>query len=151
MAFLVGAYARPFTNAIPAVPLKAADSASGRFTLVISPLVKSEKFLVDTQTGKIWQLVKPGEDLDKPFICQRIGRTKDQDHFAVRTAKDYAAKDKVLVTAAPTQKTPIDDATVEIISSGKVSQKKVHRIYSVTDGTPPKKQLSVKTPSQANL
>ena len=35
--------------------VQAAASAAGRYQIVFSPLSRADTFLVDTQTGKIWQ------------------------------------------------------------------------------------------------
>ncbi len=139
VAFLAGAYVRPLAGAAPFGLPQVADSV-GRFTLVVSPLVKNEKFLLDTQTGKIWQLVKAGEQPDKPFVCQHMDRVEDLSaHPNNKVGKDKNAKEKLFTSNASAP----GDVTVEVLTSGKISKQTVHagRIS----------QLSITAPNRTNL
>src|SRR5580700_4473871 len=102
VAFLVGAYARPFL-AESSTTSKSSDAKVGRYALVISPLVKNEKYLVDTQTGKIWQVAKPGEETDKAIVSHHIDKP--------------VIKEKMIVKEQPIAKTSFDAPTVEMITS----------------------------------
>lgn len=42
-------------------PAKAQDK-TGRFQIYYSPIVRADTFLLDTQTGKVWQMVKDKDD-----------------------------------------------------------------------------------------
>lgn len=177
VGFLIGAYARPFAamDLKQNGAFKSTDSSCGRFSLVISPLVKTEKFLLDTQTGKIWQVVKSDDLPDKTVGGYRIAIMDDLDlHHPMdnksklnlrvandrtlkdRTANDRMLKDKTLKEKALTEKTPNDDATIEVITKGRISQEKVPREMTsnekVVKGKAVRKNtVSVNAPNETNL
>jgi hypothetical protein len=148
VAFLIGAYVRPFValDSRQDRLANSVDSTSGRFSLVMSPLVKAEKFLLDTQTGTIWQIVKSGDLPDKSFASYRIAKMEDSDRNQTvndrhklslripneRTLKDKitkekSLKDKSLKEKVLTEKLPDDKATVEVITNGRISKERVPR------------------------
>lgn len=103
MAFLLGAYAQPLVAMYSARAglIKYPDSTAGRFTLVISPLVKGEKFLLDTQSGKIWQITKSGEQIDNSFVCHRMPLLEEEDRSHALSDKprlSHAQGDKIKIT-----------------------------------------------------
>lgn len=63
----------------------AASSQNGRFQLVFSPTTPTDKFLVDTQTGKVWQLARFTDVKGNPVVWQymyRIDNRNEQEKFA---------------------------------------------------------------------
>jgi hypothetical protein len=153
VAFLIGAYVRPFValDSRQDRLANSVDSTSGRFSLVISPLVKAEKFLLDTQTGTIWQIVKSGDLPDKSFTSYRIAKMDDSDHIQTindrrklslripneripkdrilkeKSLNEKMLKDKPLKEKILTEKLPDDKVTVEVITNGKISKERVPR------------------------
>lgn len=152
VAFLGGAYVSPLVATTSFGLPKPADSTPGRYSLVVSPL-KNEKFLVDTQTGKLWQIVKPGEATDKPFVCLSLDKKADN---AQRLTKDKATKAKKIalkdksIAQQLLVPNPNASATVEVISSGKVSKTNLHSLIGAPE-TPSSNQLTAKTPEQSEL
>jgi hypothetical protein len=62
-----------------------ASSENGRFQLVFSPTTPTDKFLVDTQTGKVWQLARFTDVKGNPVVWQymyRIDNINEQEKFA---------------------------------------------------------------------
>ncbi len=49
----------------------------GRFEIVIDPHVRADTFLLDTQTGKIWRLVKYDDLPGKPVVWRFMDRVDD--------------------------------------------------------------------------
>jgi len=178
VAFLVGAYARPFVATDPLQfqggLLQAGNSAAGRFNLIVSPLEKKEKFLLDSQTGKIWQLVKAGEATDKPFVCHTLSVIDDTAHPSIinktklsykipslNTVQVKALKDRLSLGQPVVDKVSSEKTTVEFITNGKVSKKVVPKdsttkVKTVSDEIPNEKAfrintVSVKTANQTDL
>ncbi len=166
VAFLFGAYVHPIGN-IDSTELGAArnaNSTNGRFTIAISPLVKTEKFLLDTQTGKIWQLVKPGDLPDKSFRFHRLAVSNDEiDHFSIVDEKHKVslklpndkygkiAKDKLKYDRNLAEKGPTDKVSIEIIKSGTVSIQQVPRETKNSETVSVEKELSADTSKQYNF
>jgi len=152
VAFLCGAYVAPLVATTPFSLSKAADSNPGRYSLVVSPL-KNEKFLVDTQTGKLWQIVKPGEATDKPFVCQSLDKKADNTQRLMKDkatkTKKIALKDKSIAQQLLVPN-PTSSTTVEVISSGKVSKTNLHSLIRSPE-TASSSQLTAKTPDPSEL
>jgi hypothetical protein len=141
VAFLAGAYASPLVNnafTSEGAVLKSSNSLSGRFTLVVNPLVKTEKFLLDTQLGRMWQIVKAGESNEKPSIWHRIAivddnripAAVDKNKLSIKLTNEKISKDKLSKVKIYDEKvisknTPDDKATIEIITNGRISKERV--------------------------
>ncbi len=48
---------------------------NGRYVIVFSPLVPQDKFLLDTQKGKVWQLTKYPDLVGEPTVWEDMGIT----------------------------------------------------------------------------
>lgn len=46
----------------------------GRFVIVFSPYARADTFLLDTQTGKTWQLAKYTDVLGEPLVWQYLSK-----------------------------------------------------------------------------
>lgn len=57
----------------------AAPSASevGRFQIVLNPSVRADTFLLDTETGRVWRLVKYTDLKDQPEAWEFMDRLDD--------------------------------------------------------------------------
>jgi hypothetical protein len=49
---------------------KLPTSGSQRFQIVFNPNVRADTFLVDTQKGKVWQMIKYTDIEDQPTVWQ---------------------------------------------------------------------------------
>lgn len=153
VSFLAGTYVRPYASTTPNSVPTAAATPAGRYTFVVNPSIKNEKFLLDTQTGKLWQLAKSesGETAAKPSVSQNVNRVSHLDHpRSAKLSKGGHAKEKVTMH---TVAQPDNNVTIEVISSSKISKTKVPRNKYAGTITPSSSgtTISIKTPIQASL
>lgn len=67
-----------------AAPAQApAPSANGRYQIVINPTVRADTFLLDSQTGRIWQVVQYDELVGEPSIWEYRTRIDNEEQFGV--------------------------------------------------------------------
>jgi hypothetical protein len=50
------------------------ETENGRFTIVVSPHARADTFLVDTASGKVWQLVKYTDLAGEPTVWDYMAR-----------------------------------------------------------------------------
>ncbi|MDA8094716.1 MAG: hypothetical protein M0T84_12615 [Betaproteobacteria bacterium] len=74
----------------------------GRFEIVIDPHVRADTFLLDTQTGKIWRLVKYDDLPGKPVVWRFMDRI-DNLPQALRWDKAHSGRERAapLPTGTP--------------------------------------------------
>ena len=72
MIFALAVAAQANAAPQPNVPVQ-----SGRFQIFFSPHARAETFLVDTQTGKVWQLVKFTDVQGEPTVWNNMDRLDD--------------------------------------------------------------------------
>lgn len=75
-----------------AAPQLNAPVQSGRFQIFFSPHARGDTFLVDTQTGKVWQLIKFTDVRGEPTVWDRMDRL-DDDAQTLRFLRQHGAKD----------------------------------------------------------
>jgi len=56
----------------PAPP--SAGPSGGRYQIVFSPLIRADTFLLDTQSGRTWQIVKFEDLQDAPRVWEPLNR-----------------------------------------------------------------------------
>lgn len=74
---------------------------NGRFQIFINPNVRADTFLVDTQTGKVWQLTQFTDVKGEPTAWNRMDRL-DDDKQAFQFFLQHGIK-KTEKPATPTQ------------------------------------------------
>lgn len=85
LALLGIAYAQSTRPSLPNPQLQTAANG-GRFQIVMSAVTARNTFLLDTQTGKVWQLTQFSDLEDDPtawMIQTRVGSDLDLTRFAL--------------------------------------------------------------------
>ncbi len=54
---------------------------NARFQIFFSPFVRADTFLVDTQTGKVWELIKFTDIQGEPRVWTRMYRLDDDEQL----------------------------------------------------------------------
>jgi len=63
----------------------------GRFVIAFSPIVRADTFLVDTETGRVWQSIRYTDMPGEPLIWRYMERVDSHEHLLKwfdRYAKD---------------------------------------------------------------
>jgi len=60
-----------------AMAQQAPAQRDGRFVIMFSPLVRADTFLLDTATGKIWQMVQMSDVKGEPKAWEFMDRVDD--------------------------------------------------------------------------
>jgi hypothetical protein len=63
----------------------------GRYQIIINPQARTDTFLLDTATGRVWQLVKYGDLNDEPSVWQQMNRI-DNDADLKKLQKERGFK-----------------------------------------------------------
>jgi hypothetical protein len=66
----------------------------GRYQIVINPQARADTFLLDTATGRVWQLVQYSDLKDTPPAWQLMKRI-DNDLDLKKLQKEHGKKDSV--------------------------------------------------------
>jgi len=69
------------------------NSQIGRYTIVFSPIVRADTFLLDTVTGNVWQMIQYSQLNGEPTawsMVTRIDNSVDHENFV----KAYGLKPK---------------------------------------------------------
>jgi hypothetical protein len=69
----------------------------GRFQIVFGPFARADAFMLDTQTGQVWQLTKYTDMQGEPLVWTRMPRLDSADEIATF----YRANKKVTPTTQP--------------------------------------------------
>lgn len=55
----------------------------GRFVITFSPFARADTFLLDTQTGKVWQLTRFTDIQGDPLVFKNLDRIDSEAQFDV--------------------------------------------------------------------
>jgi hypothetical protein len=85
---ILALFAVTLTNvfAQPIAPIQ-----NGRFQIFFNPNVRADTFLLDTQTGKVWQLTKFTNLIGDPTVWNRMERI-DDDKQEFQLTRSYGVK-----------------------------------------------------------
>ena len=67
------------------------NTQNGRYTIIISPNVRADTFLLDTQTGRVWKPVQVTDVVGEPVIWKVMDRA-DSDHQLLEWFKGHQLK-----------------------------------------------------------
>ncbi len=61
-------------SAQPSQGQQSGSEVTGRFTIIFNPEIRADLFLLDTQTGKVWALVRYTDVFGEPRVWLRMER-----------------------------------------------------------------------------
>lgn len=79
--FCISLLASLGTAAQDKAPERRAPDQYGRYVVTFSPFARADTFLVDTQTGKVWQLTKFSDLQGEPLVFKNLDRIDSDSQF----------------------------------------------------------------------
>ena len=77
----------------------------GRYQIVFNPQVRADTFMIDTATGKVWQMVKYSDLADTPTVWQIMKRVdNDIDMLNLINSKGIKPKESSAAPIIPLSK-----------------------------------------------